>query len=77
MRCIDERIDALGGKIVGKPLRAAETAGPHRNGLRGGRYGAARKREGYCKIGAGGQASGELPRLTRSAEYEDASHGVA
>ena len=74
MRGIDQRLNALAGQIIGKPFGTAETADPHRNGLRRGRSSAAGEGEGHGKAGMRGQAFGQAPRLRCATENEDASH---
>ena len=76
MRGVDQRVDAFGLEIGGESLRAAEAADPHRNRLRRGRGGAARKRQGHLQVGALAQQSGQVPRFRRAAEYENLTHVV-
>ena len=74
MGSVDEDVDAFGREIVGKPLGAAEPAGPHRHGLSRRRGGAACERDRDGQVGAIGEAFRKPSRLRRATEDEDASH---
>jgi hypothetical protein len=76
MRRVDEGIDAFGGEILRKTLGAAEAADSHRRALRGGRRGAARKRDRYCHVRAFAETLRQASRLRGAAENEDAPHVV-
>jgi hypothetical protein len=76
MRRIHERVDAFGCQILAKALGATKSADPHLHRVRGGRRGAARKRNRYGHIGAFGQTFRQASCFRRAAENEDASHVV-
>jgi hypothetical protein len=69
---VDERIDALSRKIVGKPVGASEPADPHRHRLTGRRGSAAGKRQRHRKVGTTRKAFRQASGLRRAAENEDA-----
>ena len=71
MRRIHHEFDGLSGKIGGKPVDAAETAGAHRDGLRRGvdRAAGERKRDG--EVGPARKPVREIAGFRRAAQYED------
>ncbi len=73
MRGVDQEIDRMRFKIGGKPLGAAETAGPRWHGLRRGIERAAGERQRNGEIVAFGKPAGQIARFRRAAQNEDAS----
>ena len=76
MRRIDQRGDAFRLQIGGETFGAAESADPHRDRLRRRACGTAGERERDRHVGAPAQALREPARFERTAEDEDAVHGV-
>ena len=74
MRGIDQRVDPLAFQVSGQPLRAAESADPHRNRLRRRLSRAAGQRERDVEVRPFRQQAGKLPRFRRAAEYENLTH---
>ena len=75
MGCIDQRIDAFAGQIIGETIRATKAADADCNRLLARRCGAPGERDGDGKIRACCKPRRETARLRRAAENEDASHG--
>ena len=75
MRGVDQSIHALGGKMRGQALGPAETADPHRDGMRNRRGGAAGERQGHVKPVAPREALAQQARLRGAAKNQDAWHG--
>jgi len=75
MRRIDQRVDALAGKVLRKSPRTAKTANPDRHRLRCGRSGATRKRKDHVEVRATGKLGCEVPCFRSAAEYQDSPHG--
>lgn len=73
MRGVDQEIDCMRSKIGGKPFGTAETTGADRHGLRGGIERAAGERQRHGEIGTVAKAAGQIARLRRAAQNEDAS----
>jgi hypothetical protein len=76
VRRIDQRGDAFGSQIGSETFGAAKSADPHRYRLRSRGGGTAGERERYRHVGAAAQAFREPARFKRTAEDEDAMHGV-
>ena len=72
VRHIDQRIDPIIAKIIGKPCGAAEASSPDRDRLRQWLRRAAGKGERHGKFVAPGERLGEQPGLNRAAKDEDA-----
>ena len=72
VRHIDQRIDPIIAKIIGKPCGAAEAPDPDRDRLRQWLRCAAGKGERHGKFVAPGERPGEQPGLGRAAKDEDA-----
>jgi len=70
MRRVDDRIDALGLKIGGQTLDAAEAADPARDRRRRGIDRGARQRQDRCKIRRIGDPPRKRRTLRRAAENE-------
>jgi hypothetical protein len=75
MGCINQRVDALAGKVLRKALRTAETANPSRDRLWRGRCGAAREGDDHVEIRASGKLDCEAARFGSATEYQDAPYG--
>ena len=76
VRCIDQRSDAFGSHIGSETFGTAEAADPDRHRLRSRGGGTAGKRERDRHVGAPAQAFREPACFERTAEDEDAVHGV-
>lgn len=69
---IDQQFDAFLYDEARKPVGAAETAASNRNGVGQRGRGAAGQREQHVEFGAPSQGLGELPRLRRTTQYQNA-----
>jgi hypothetical protein len=70
MRCIDQEIDALSAKISCKSVSTPEAASAYRDGLSGGRRGAAGKRNRGDELTAGERES-KLASLRGTSQNQD------
>lgn len=73
MRGVDQKIDRMRSKIACKPFGATETTRTHWHGLRGRIERAAGERQRDGEIGTLAKAAGQIARLRRAAQNEDAS----
>ena len=76
MSGIDQYIDALRGKVLGKPFAATKTTDPDRHALRRRCRSTARERERDRDIVAIRELLGKLTRLGRTTEDKDTLHDL-